>query len=84
MKIVIVYDISDDKNRTGLAQALFRYGIRTQLSVFEADISKNELNNIYKIAERYSNGEDKVSVYEVLSIRRFGDVEFINTNDLIY
>jgi len=53
LKVVIIYDISDDKSRYKLAKNLLRYGIRTQQSVFEADINKNELKEIEKIIDKY-------------------------------
>ena len=81
----IVYDISDDKLRNKLAKELFRYGIRTQLSVFEAEADKNELKKIELLAKKYSEGKDKVSVYEISQeIKRFGDIKFIDSNDLIF
>ena len=49
IKIVVVFDISSDKNRTNIAKELFRYGLRTQKSVFEAEVNKNELQNLIKL-----------------------------------
>ena len=83
IKIVVVFDISSDKNRANIAKELFRYGLRTQKSVFEAEVNKNELQKVYDIAYRYSKKDDKVSVYEFSDVKRFGEVEFISANDLI-
>ena len=85
MNVVIVYDISDDKLRNKLAKELFRYAIRTQFSVFEGDVDKNELKKIEQLAKKYSDGKDKVSVYQISEeIKRFGDVKYIDSNDLIF
>ena len=83
IKIVVVFDISSDKNRANIAKELFRHGLRTQKSVFEVEVNKKELQKVYDIAYRYSKKEDKVSVYEFSNVKRFGKVEFISANDLI-
>jgi len=43
---VIVYDISDDRRRTRLHTALLDYGTPVQYSVFECDLSPQELITI--------------------------------------
>lgn len=40
MWVVITYDISDDRRRTRLFEALKSYGQHVQYSVFECDLSK--------------------------------------------
>jgi CRISPR-associated protein Cas2 len=40
MFVVIAYDISDDRRRTRICEALKSYGQRVQYSVFECDLSK--------------------------------------------
>ena len=84
MNVIIVFDISDDIQRTKLTQELFRYAIRTQKSVFEAQVTKKELKNLKQIVNRYSNGDDKVNLYEFTDVKRFGDVLFIDNDSLIY
>jgi CRISPR-associated endonuclease Cas2 len=84
MNVVIVYDIKSDRLRTKLAKELFLYGIRTQYSVFEADVNKFELKKLYKIVERYSIDDDRVAIYEIHSdIKRFGKAQYIDEYDLI-
>ena len=83
MNIVIVYDISDDKLRTKLAKELMRYAVRTQYSVFEAEVTKKELIAIENLAIRYSKNNDKVTIYEFLDIKRFGNIEYIENYALI-
>ena len=84
MTVAIIYDIKNNTKRTKLANELFRYGIRVQKSVFEADITKKEYSKLQDIAYKYSDDEDKVSIYEILSTKRFGDIEYIENFDLIY
>ena len=85
LKVVIIYDISDDKSRYKLAKNLLRYGIRTQQSVFEADINKNELKEIEKLVKRFSNEIDCVDVYQINDyIQRVGNVEYLEIDDFIF
>ena len=84
IKIAIIYDISNDKLRTKFAQELMCYGMRVQYSVFEADVTKKELHKIEDLAHKYANSDDKVSIYELLNIQRFGEVEYIENYDLIF
>jgi len=46
MLILISYDIEDDKARTKLAHKLKDFGVRVQYSVFEADVTRDELKKI--------------------------------------
>ena len=83
MKVVVVYDITEDKKRNLFAKELLMFGIRTQKSVFECDVTQKELEKIKKIAHKYTKKKDKVSVYEFLDVDRFGDVEYIEVDDYI-
>jgi len=84
LKVVVVYDISSDKLRNKFAKELFRYGLRVQYSVFEAEVTKKEFKKLEDLAYKYSNEDDKVSIYEFLDIQRFGSVELLNSSDLIF
>ena len=44
MLVIVSYDIEDDKTRTRLARELRNFGPRVQKSVFEGDITHEELN----------------------------------------
>ncbi len=83
MKVVVVYDITEDKKRNLFAKELLMFGIRTQKSVFECDITQKELEKIKEIAYKYTKKKDKVGVYEFLDVERFGDVEYIEVDDYI-
>lgn len=43
MRIVISYDISDDKRRRKVAKTMEGYGYRVQYSVFECDLNMKKL-----------------------------------------
>ncbi len=83
MKVVVVYDITEDKKRNLFAKELLMFGIRTQKSVFECDVTQKELEKIKEIAYKYTKKKDKVGVYEFLDVERFGDVEYIEVDDYI-
>lgn len=83
MWVVITYDIKNDVQRNRLAKELLKFGIRTQKSLFECDIKEKELKIIKKIAKRYSESDDFVTIYKVKNIKRAGDVEYLEIDDLV-
>jgi CRISPR-associated protein Cas2 len=48
MRIVISYDISDDKRRRKVAKIMEGYGYRVQYSVFECDLDVKKLQELKK------------------------------------
>lgn len=48
MRIVISYDISDDRRRSKIARILEGHGYRVQYSVFECDLDQKSLNALKK------------------------------------
>jgi CRISPR-associated protein Cas2 len=50
--LLIVYDISNDKRRAKLHNALLNYGTPVQYSVFECHITKKNLNNLKKTIQK--------------------------------
>jgi CRISPR-associated protein Cas2 len=48
MRIVISYDISDDKRRRKVAKIMEGYGYRVQYSVFECDLEPKKLAELKK------------------------------------
>lgn len=47
MLVLVVYDIADDRRRTGLSDFLEGYGRRVQESVFECFLSLNEMQKLH-------------------------------------
>ena len=88
--VLIVYDISLDKVRNRLAKELLRFGIRTQKSLFEAEVSEGELKELQRIVERYAsmNKDDTVSLYLLTKQNyektiRLGATEYPEIDDFI-
>lgn len=48
MRIVISYDISDDKRRTKVAKIMEGHGYRVQYSVFECDLDDAQLKKLWQ------------------------------------
>jgi len=88
--ILIIYDISIDVVRDRLAKELLLYGIRTQKSLFEAEVTEGELKKIQKIVDRYASMDknDIVSLYIMEpdaynKTVRMGDVMYLEIDDFI-
>lgn len=80
--VIISYDIESDRTRTRLAKKLKNFGPRVQKSVFEADISEEELTELNKLLEQVKMGkEDSIRLYQLcqacrkrISIRGRGEI----------
>jgi len=86
MYVIVAYDIRSNKKRAKLAKNLLQFGIRTQKSMFECEINGKELNIIKKLAKKFSDDEDFVTVYEIYEkdTKRIGKVEYLEIDDLIF
>jgi undecaprenyl diphosphate synthase len=47
-------------------------------------VTKKELEQLKNLAYKYSNKDDKISIYETLSTRRFGKTDYIDNYALIF
>lgn len=65
MRYVIAYDVSEDKSRTRLAEVLLDYGERVQKSVFEADLKREEVQEILKRVSKLIASGDSLRFYPV-------------------
>ena len=63
MKVVITYDITNNKKRNKIASILESYGYRVNFSVFELDIKQNKLNNLIKKLKEYIKDNDSIRIY---------------------
>jgi CRISPR-associated protein Cas2 len=88
--VVIVYDISETKTRNKFAKELLYYGIRTQKSLFEAEVTEGELKELKKLVDLFAgmNEKDKIHLYEMepdnyQKTWRLGDVAYLETDDFI-
>jgi CRISPR-associated protein Cas2 len=60
---LICYDVSDDRNRTRICNMLLDYGERLQFSVFEADLSPEDLADILERSRSYIANGDSLRIY---------------------
>jgi CRISPR-associated protein Cas2 len=66
MFIVVTYDIPDNKRRTRLHKALFRFGEPAQFSVFECIITEAQFDALRReVANVMEPTEDSVRYYQV-------------------
>ena len=66
MFVIVSYDIEDDKTRTRLAKKLLDFGPRVQFSVFEADITKKELEKLKTMLKAVQLKEkDSIRLYRL-------------------
>ena len=86
MYVIVAYDIRSDKKRAKLAKNLLQFGIRTQKSMFECEVNKKELNIIKKLAKKFSDDEDFVTIYEIYEkdTKRIGKVKYLEIDDFIF
>ena len=86
MYVIVAYDIRNDKKRMKLAKNLLQFGIRTQKSVFECEVNKKELAIIKKIASKFSDDNDLVTLYEIYKndTKRMGDVKYLEVDDVVF
>lgn len=61
---IVSYDLSDDKLRNKVAKELKNYGRRVQYSIFECQISKKQMEQLYKkllsVMQRENNGNIRI------------------------
>ena len=64
MYVVIAYDTPDDKRRAKIAKTLKNFGFRTQLSVFEAILTQQELEKLIdKLKNIQDEQQDSIRIY---------------------
>ena len=64
--VVVVYDISDDKRRTKLHDALLDYGTPVQYSVFECLLERKQLERMKQAVEKVIRPrKDQVRYYHL-------------------
>ena len=62
-RCVIAYDIADDRRRTKLARLLLNLGERVQHSVFEAELSPREVEELLRRASKYVQEDESLCIY---------------------
>lgn len=64
-RVLIIYDITEDKPRIKLSKLLSSYGVRVQKSAFEASLNKKQYENLIFELDRYVGREDSIRVYKL-------------------
>jgi CRISPR-associated protein Cas2 len=62
MYLVVSYDIHDDKRRNRIHKVLKNFGDRIQFSVFECDLTKEQILRMQHALERIIKEDDQDSV----------------------
>lgn len=71
-RYIIAYDIADDPKRSKLSSILQDYGDRVQKSVFEADLTADDLQDIMLKASGCVDKEDSLRIYPTCATCRKG------------
>lgn len=62
MRVVVSYDISNDKRRRKVAGVLEGYGYRVQYSVFECELTANQMRELKKAVRLYVKTQEMDSI----------------------
>jgi len=88
-KYMVCYDVSDDKRRNKIVRELLKIGIRTQYSVFEAEITESQLEIVLSsIEKKIDKKEDSVIAYPLSEksykkvIRVGNNINYLPTDDI--
>ena len=66
MKVVVVYDIPEDKRRERLRKSLLRFGNPVQKSVFEFDLSQRQIEKMERMIRAIMlPGKDNIRYYKI-------------------
>jgi CRISPR-associated endonuclease Cas2 len=68
MYLVVSYDIHDDKRRNRIHKVLKNFGERIQFSVFECDLTKEQLLRMQHALKRIIKEEDQDSVRSIIYV----------------
>ena len=74
-KVLIIYDISDDRRRRKCVKLLNSYGNRVQYSAFEAEMDDCKYHKLLKTMKKMETETDNIRVYKLsgcVEVHRFG------------
>lgn len=80
MKVIIAYDIKENKIRRKIQKLMIEFSHTYQKSVYEIDTTKIRLNKIIKKIENITKNEDLIGIIkynEVIYLGNCKKVEFI-------
>jgi len=64
-RVLIIYDMTEDKPRIKLSKLLSSYGVRVQKSAFEASLNKKQYEKLIFELDRYVGREDSIRMYKL-------------------
>ena len=68
MLTVLIYDITNDRNRTRLHKLLKRYAVPIQKSAFEGKLTRSERDSLLRMVDKYVDRKsDRFVMYTVAS-----------------
>ena len=88
MLVIVTYDIEKDKKRTRLHKKLKDFGPRVQYSVFEADITREELKKMNTMLSKIKlDDNDSIRLYTICEtckskIKIWGQGEITEDKDI--
>lgn len=65
IRVLVIYDIIEDKKRIKVAKFLQGFGYRIQKSAFEAYVMEDVLKKMLRGLEKYVSQEDSIRVYRL-------------------
>jgi CRISPR-associated protein Cas2 len=89
MFVVVVYDISNNKRRTRLFNALKDFGTQVQYSIFECLLNKKEFKDMQEVVCKITKRrKDKVRIYTLCgscqdAIKDIGTGQEVKMGDVI-
>ncbi|MBB5022258.1 CRISPR-associated endonuclease Cas2 [Desulfurispira natronophila] len=89
MIVIIAYDIPSTKRRTRLHKALKGYGVNAQRSVFECDVSPEQMKGLLTMLEfMIDPGEDDLRIYPLCKgcqdkVKSLGVGDFNRSEEII-
>jgi|Deesub1362A_J573_1020465.scaffolds.fasta_scaffold00583_28 CRISPR-associated protein Cas2 len=90
MKVVVSYDISDDRRRNKVRMELYNWGVRVQYSVFECNLSPKQVERMERRLKGLIKEEDSLRIYILCNdcinrIKIYGPVPLIiEEEDVIF
>lgn len=85
-RVLIIYDISDNRARNKMAKFLKGFGYRVQRSAFECVLNVTEYRLLTQKIEKYINKKDLVRIYRCpdwLDIKVWGTEPLVDDEDFL-
>jgi len=80
LRFVVAYDVEEDRKRVKIQKFISSFSDDFQKSVYEIDVSKSQIKEIFKFLNEICEGDDKFLIFPVIESFSFGKknrVEFI-------